>query len=1182
LIASQILNMEIRYKTKDFVHLHLHTDYSLLQSTIQIKPLIKHLNESGMQSCAITDFGNMYGAISFYNSMKAANLHPIIGYEAHLTFGSRFDRESGVKSGERPYYNIVLLAKDLEGYFNLAHLASKAYTDGLYHKPRIDLEILAAKSKGLIGLSAGFQGAIHHYLKYENEAKALENAKLLEDIFGKNNFYIEIQDHDLAEEKKIQKQLIELSRKSAIPLVAANEAHYIKADDARAHEILLCIGEGKTIQDGTRSILGGQNFFVRTAEEMWAVFGAELPEALSNTCRIAERCGVEFPKEAKLALPDYPIPAAAASSTAKEYFEKVVMEGFENRRDKVWLPLQNAGKLKYSILDYQERIEREIRIIEDMEFPGYFLIVWDFIRFARSKNIPVGPGRGSAAGSLVAYCLEITDVDPIQYDLLFERFLNPERVSMPDIDIDFCVRGRAEVINHVTEFYGRDSVCQIITFGTMASKAAIKDVGRALNMPYGDVEKIAKMIPPPVRGRNISISQAIEQVADLKKAMESDEKVRDLVTLALRLEGCARHSSVHAAGVVISPKPLHELIPVSYSAKNELTSQYSMNDLEKVGMLKMDFLALTTLTIISDCLKSIKQKTNIEIDWAKVSLDDEKTFALFGEGRTEAIFQFESSGMQEICRRLKPKELEDLAALNALYRPGPLDGGMVDDFIARHRGEKRVQYIVPEMKEILSNTYGILVYQEQIMQLAQKLSGYSLGEADMMRRAMGKKKREEMAVHEGKFIGGAVARGIKIEKATEIFKLMAQFADYGFNRSHSVAYAYLAYQTAYLKAHYPAYFYAAVLSNEANDTAKIYKYSSELRSTGLDFLPPDINESDADFTPGDNAVRFGLSAIKGLGGTGIQTIIEARKGGKFASLFDFTSRLDQGFLNRRGLESLICGGAFDTLMPETATVFQWRASVFSEIDAALARGQKVWQNKARGQTDLFGAPENDASERFQIANVPAWSSIELSRQEKAAIGFYLSNHPLAAYREILSLLKIVNVTEVEAIRPGEPIVLAGIVSGLQIRHSKKGNRFCIFRLEDQSGGVKCLAWSDAFTKNAPLLKDDELLIVEGRLESGEGQEMTIILENVKKLADAVPQMARSASIILPRKGLGESFLEELFVTLSRHRGGCEVSLEILLENRLNLKLQSEPLRIQGSSRLEEELNKKGCRVEWSI
>ena len=800
--------MNPNYKPQDFVHLHLHTDYSLLQSAIQLKPLTRRLKELEMQACAITDYGNMFGAISFYNSLKAADIQPILGYEAFVTFGSRADRESRVEGGERPYYNLILLAKDLEGYYNLAYLASKAYTEGLHHKPRIDLELLAEKSRGLIGLSAGFDGALWHFLKQDNFAKAAGNAKLLEEIFGAGNFFIEIQDHGLKEEEKIRRQIVELSKKTEIPLVATNDAHYLTGDDARAHEVLLAIGEQKTVGENTK--VESPNFYLRSAAEMWDVFGGELPEALLNTLKIADMCQISFPKESALTLPDFPIPEDSGCRAVDEYFEKVVMEGFEVRRRKVWDSMLADGTLKYSLADYQDRINKEIKTIREMGFPGYFLIVWEFMRYATERGIPVGPGRGSAAGSLVAYCLDITDVDPLQYDLLFERFLNPERVSMPDIDIDFCVRGRAEVINHVTEFYGREAVCQIITFGTLASKAAIKDVGRALNLPYGEVEKIGKLMPPPVRGRNISISKALEQVPELRKAVETDPKIENLIDLAKRLEGCSRHSSVHAAGVVISPQPLHELIPVSVSAKGELTSQYTMGDLEKVGMLKMDFLALTTLTIISDCLNSIKQKKGIEIDWSKVPLADEKTMALFGDGKTEAIFQFESSGMQEICRRLKPTELEDLAALNALYRPGPLDGGMVDDFIARHRGEKKVQYIVPEMRDILNNTYGILVYQEQIMQLAQVLAGYTLGEADMMRRAMGKKKREEMAVHEEKFIEGAVSRNIKREKAAEVFHLMAQFADYGFNRSHSVAYAYLAYQTAYLKAHFAAYFYAAV------------------------------------------------------------------------------------------------------------------------------------------------------------------------------------------------------------------------------------------------------------------------------------------------------------------------------------------------------------------------------------
>ncbi len=1182
--------MRPNFKNRDFVHLHVHTDYSLLQSAIQLKPLARRLKELDLKACAITDLGNMYGAISFYNTLKAEGIHPIIGYEAYLTGGSRFDREARLESGERPFYQLVLLAKNLEGYHNLAFLASKAFTEGFYHKPRIDLAILKEKSGGLIALSSGVNGSINHFLKEENFERARREAEVLRDIFGEENFYLEIQDQGLPEQARLNARIVEFSEQTGLPLAAANETFYLTEEDARAQELLLCIGEGRTVHDSTAHTHGGGgNFHLRSSEEMWELFGAEQPEALSNTLKIAEMCEVDFSTANKLKLPTYPIPPDANCATTEEFFERVVAEGFEKRRRSVWQPLEMLGKQKYTLDEYQARITREISTIKNMEFPGYFLIVWDFIRYAREKGIPVGPGRGSAAGSLVAFCLEITDVDPLQYDLLFERFLNPERISMPDIDIDFCVRGRGDVINHVSQFYGRESVCQIITFGTMASKAAIKDVGRALNMPYVEVEKIAKLIPPPVRGRNISITQALEQVPELGKAMEASAEVKTLVDLARRLEGCNRHSSVHAAGVVISPKILHELVPVALSSKNELTSQYSMNDLEKVGMLKMDFLALTTLTIISDCLISIKQKTGESVNWSEIALDDEATMALFGEGRTEAIFQFESAGMQEICRRLKPKELEDLAALNALYRPGPLDGGMVDDFIARHRGEKKVQYIVPEMKDILNNTYGILVYQEQIMQLARTLAGYSLGEADLMRRAMGKKKREEMAAHEKKFVEGAVARHIKREKAEAIFKLMAQFADYGFNRSHSVAYAYLAYQTAYLKAHYSAYFYASVLSNEAQDTAKIYKYSKELKLAGLRLLPPDINESDAGFTPLENAVRFGLSAIKGIGSSAVNAIIEARRGNAFASLFDFTARLEQGTVTRRALESLITAGAFDSIKPPAEADGSWRAKNFAAIDAALAHGQKLAQDRQRGQNALFGASE-DGRNILQpsLPEVVGWSASEIARLEKAAIGFYLSTHPLDNFGKVLADLKIMNVADYETINPGDKITLAGIITAFQVKHSKKGNRFCIFRLEDQSSGVKCLAWSDVYQKFSDKLNESELIVAQGRVESIEGQEITIILESVKKLSEAVSTEAKAATVALPstladekREKYGK-FTDDLFNVLSRSRGACAVSIYLELDKLFYVKIASPPIRIQGSAILENELEALGCRITWHL
>ncbi|HXM36700.1 MAG TPA: DNA polymerase III subunit alpha, partial [Pyrinomonadaceae bacterium] len=699
---------------KQFVHLHLHTDYSLLDGAIQIKPLAKRLEELGMAACAMTDHGNMFGAITFYNTMKNQGVNPIIGCETYITRGSRKDRTAGAP-GEKANFHLILLAKNLTGYHNLVRLTSKAYTEGFYYKPRIDKELLAEHSEGLIALSSCLSGVPSSLLLREKFDEAAVEALEFQEILGKGNYYLEIQEHGIEAQQRIRKPLIELSKRTGVPLVATNDAHYLKPEDARAHDVLLCIGSAKTVKESNRLRYETPNFYVRSPEEMWRIFGDELPDALTRTVEIAEMCDLKLPKDVNY-LPKYPIPDASLS--VDEYFEKVVEEGFEYRRQTVWDRLTIRGDLEHSLADYRTRLLSEIEMIKQMGFPSYFLIVWDFVRYAKDHSIPVGPGRGSAAGSLVAYCLGITDVDPLKYNLIFERFLNPGRVSLPDIDIDFCVRGRGEVINHVADLYGRDSVCQIITFGTLASRAAIKDVGRALDMPYSDVDRISKLIPPPVRGRNVSIAQALEQVPELRKEVETNPQVKEMIEIAQKLEGCARHSSVHAAGVVISPEPLQELIPIAVSAKEELTTQYPMSDLEKTGMLKMDFLALTALTVISDCLLSIKQLLGAEINWPDIALNDAKTMAVFAEGRTDAVFQFESSGMQEICRKLKPKSIEDLSALNALYRPGPLDGGMVDDFIQRYHGKKSVRYLVPEMKEILSSTYGIMVYQEQVMQIA--------------------------------------------------------------------------------------------------------------------------------------------------------------------------------------------------------------------------------------------------------------------------------------------------------------------------------------------------------------------------------------------------------------------------------------------------------------------------------
>lgn len=1170
----------LEFREKDFVHLHLHSDYSLLQSAIQLKPLAKRLGELQMQACAVTDYGNMYGAVTFYNTMKGAGVRPIVGYEAFLATGSRLSHDSVAHGSDKPFYNLVLLAKNYKGYQNLVQLSSRAFTEGYHVKPRIDRELLAEYSEGLVALSGGFSGGVMHHLRYGDEASAAKFAGEINEILA-GNFYLEIQDHGDDDEKKANPLLVELSKKLSIPLVATNDAHYLTEGDARAHEILLSIGEGRMYSE-SRHVFSTPQYYLKSAEEMWAIFGRDLPESLTNTLRIAEQCEVDLKAGGSLTLPTFPIPAEYGSISSDEYFEKVVWEGFEKRKTTVFDPMIEAGTLRYPIGDYRARLETEIDIIKGMGFPGYFLIVWEFIKYAVDHKIPVGVGRGSAAGSLVAYCLEITGIDPIQYDLLFERFLNPERISMPDIDIDFCIRGRGDVIDHVTQVYGRESVCQIITFGTMASKAAIKDVGRALNMPYGDVERIAKLIPPPFRGRNTSISQAIERVPELVAAMKADPRVQDLVDTALRIEGCSRHTSVHAAGVVISPKPLHEIVPIAISAKSELTSQYPMGDLEKVGMLKMDFLGLTTLTIIEDCLVSLREKAGVEIDWTLVPLNDEKTMKLFSDGKTDAVFQFESSGMQEICRQMGPRELEDLSALNALYRPGPLDGGMIPDFIARFRGEKKVKYLIPEMEETLKNTYGVLVYQEQIMQLAQRLAGYSLGEADLMRRAMGKKKIEEMLPHEKKFIEGAVERNISKEKAKEIFDLMAKFADYGFNRSHSMAYAYLAFQTGYLKAHYPTYFYASVLSHESDDAAKIYKYSSELRSMGMRLLPPDVNESDEGFTPTDDSVRFGLSAIKGIGTATVRAIVDARKDGKFKSLFDFASRIDPGSLNRRALESLITAGAFDSLIPGSVSPNQWRANLYAAVESAMSLSQRSWHDRERGQSDLFGgATEVQDIGVRELPDVKPWSPAEMSQHEKAAIGFFLSVHPLDAHLETIEGLGIKLLSERGEIYPNDRLKMVGVVSGLQVRYSKKGNRFATFRFEDKSGGVKCLVWAEAYGRLSSILTDDALLIVEGKVEAVDGQEITLIVEDAKDLADAKPRSARSLIVGLPAAS-DEEFLNDLFASLSQAQGRCDVILKLPVDNKLEVTLESQILRVEGSARLGKQLESKGCRVEWVI
>ena len=1164
---------------KDFVHLHLHTDYSLLDGAIQIKQLARRATELGMKACAMTDHGNMYGAISFYQTMKESGIKPIIGCETYLAPGSRKDRVARAGAGQKTNNHLILLAKDFEGYRNLSRLSSKAFTEGFYYKPRIDRELLAEHSKGLIALSSCMSGVPSALLAQERFDDAAKAALEFQEIMGAGNYFLEIQEHGLEAQARIRKPLVELSTRTGIPLVATNDAHYLMPEDARAHDVLLCIGSGKTVNDQNRLRYATPNFYVRSSAEMWDIFGTELPGALQKTTEIAEMCDLQLPKGVSY-LPNYPIPASEAGLSANEYFEKTVRDGYRTRKAQVWDRDAGVGELSHTFEEYEKRLWHEMEVIKRMGYAGYFLIVWDFVRYAKEHGIPVGPGRGSSAGSLVAYCLGITDIDPLKYNLLFERFLNPERVSMPDIDIDFCVRGRAEVINHVSALYGRESVCQIVTFGTLASRAAIKDVGRALEMPYAEVDRISKMIPPPVRGRNVSIEQAIQQVPELRQTMEVNDQVRDLIDLARRLEGCARHVSVHAAGVVITPEPLQELIPIAVSAKDEVTTQYEMSDLEKVGVLKMDFLALNTLTIISDCLKSIKQSLSFDLDWAKIPLNDGKAMQLFSEGMTDAIFQFESSGMQDICRKLKPKTIEDLSALNALYRPGPIDGGMVDDFIQRHHGKKSIRYIVPEMKEILDSTQGVIVYQEQAMQLSQRLAGYTMAEADSLRKAMGKKNREEMAQQEQKFILGAVARGIKRDKAQQVFSLMRQFADYGFPKAHSVAYAYLAFQTAYLKAHYPEHFYAAVLSNEIEDTAKVFRYTKDMRGQGIELLPPDVNESNLGFTPLKGALRYGLAAIKGIGLASVNAIIRAREAGRFRSLSDFADRIEEGSVNKRVFEGLICSGAFDSLRNNGEATNHWRAGLFARIDRELARSARTRRSKALGQDDLFGKDQLAADEVAQVPDAYAWTITEMLAAEKKALGFYITGHPLDSHADVISKLGAVSSAGLSTLESGSRVTIAGLVTDLQLRSTKRGDRFAIFRLEDQAGSAKCVMWPEAFNRNGALVKTEVTIVTSGRAEISDEGTVSVIVEKIVSLDDAIQENARELVIQLSAQDDSENLFHQLRDLLEQSPGECDVFIELVTQGMI-VRLRAHPsLKVKGSAALDAAVRRLGCEVSW--
>ncbi|HZT33286.1 MAG TPA: DNA polymerase III subunit alpha [Bryobacteraceae bacterium] len=1111
---------------KPFVHLHCHTDYSLLDGACEIGQLMNLVVEQKMPAVAMTDHGNLFGAVQFYNTAKAKGIHPVIGCEVYVS-------QQGLKtrSDSDRYNHLVLLCENQEGYRNLINLVSTGFLEGFYYKPRIDKDLLAQHAKGLIAMSACLRGDIPETILAERYAEARRMAYAYQDIFGKDNFFLEIQDHQLEQDKRLTPALNRLSHETGIPLVATNDSHYLRKQDARAHEILMCIQTGKTMSDPSRMRWSTPDFYLKSRAEMLELFG-ELEEALDRTWEIAQRCRVQLDK-VKEPFPRFDVPEGHTTDT---YFEYVARQGFEKRRPRLEA-LRAAGRLKHDLPEYLERLDREIKMIQQMKFSGYFLIVWDFIRFAKSQSIPVGPGRGSAAGSLVGYAMQITDIDPLQYGLLFERFLNPERISMPDIDIDFCMNRRGEVIQYVTEKYGREQVAQIITFNTLGARAAIKDVGRVLDVSFADVERITKLVPNVL---NISLEEAMKVEPGFEEAARKDPRVAEVLQVARRLEGLARNCSVHAAGVVISPQPLKELVPLYRTNRDEIVTQFDMSGLEKLSLLKMDFLGLTTLTLIDDALKLIQHRHGLQLVPEDLPLDDPQTYEIFSKGYTSGVFQFESPGMRDILRRYHPNRIEDLTALNALYRPGPIQGGMIDDFIDRKQGKKAVAYDLPELKEILEETYGVIVYQEQVMQISNRLAGYSLGDADLLRRAMGKKKPEEMAAQRQRFLQGALARGFPQKKIEKIFDLMEQFAGYGFNKSHSAAYAYLAYVTAYLKAHYPVDFMAALLTSETGNTTKVVKYINECREMGITVLPPEVNASDWNFTPDGNGIRFGLGAVKNLGPSAVEAIRAARQEvGRFRSLYQFCEKVDPASINRRMIESLIRAGAMDSFVGN-------RAQLFAAVESAMEAGQRVWRDRLNGQAGLFGEiiAEHEEPEK-PLPDLPDLTGKEKLLGEKEMLGFYVTGHPLDQYEDKVRELATHDTSNLEGLPKSAEVALCGVLTGIQKRRNREQKPWASMSIEDRNGSVEAMVFTTNYERLASTLVEDQAVLVRGLVLPEESAPPKISVQDVVPLDVArvpLPTLI-SIKVWLGRNGVTDkaAALHDVF---QRKPGDTQVRLRL--------------------------------------
>lgn len=1096
----------------EFIHLHNQTHYSMLSSSMTPKELVLAAKEDNQKAIAITDYGVMFGAIEFYKLAKENDIKPIIGMVCFMAEGSRFDRKSYKdETKRRNFYHIVLLAKNENGYKNLIKLSSKAHLEGFYYKPRIDKELLEEHQDGLICLSGSKFGVVNYHIWNDNIERAYDEAEYYKELFD-DDFYIEIQDHFLDEEKIILEQAPLISAELGIKLVATNDTHYLQKEHSVAHNILMLINEVTAANSGEVDYnllkLGSPEFYLKSQEQMKGLF-REFPDAIENTIEIADKCNLDIELN-KLYMPNFPIPEESPSETIDEYLKELTYKGLEKKYPEI-------------TEEIRKRAEYELKVINDMGFPGYFLIVWDFIRASRELGVSVGPGRGSAAGSLVAYALDITNVDPLPYDLLFERFLNPERNSMPDIDIDFNDVKRDEIINYVKDKYGADACAQIITFGKLSSKAVLTDVGRVLGVDLQLVKKYTKQIPV-VRGKVTPIKKALELIEFKELKETNDELLKEWIEYSQVLEGKFRHTGIHAAGVVIAPGEITEYVPIykPQKAKDqsiEIATQFSMNNLEEAGLLKMDFLGLNTLSIIDTTLDLIKKNHGVEIDIDKIDFKDKKTFDMISEGRTLSVFQFESEGMQQYLKQLKPESLEELTAMNALYRPGPMDN--IPDFIDRKFGRKEITYLHPKMEKILKTTYGIIVYQEQVMLLVQEIADFTLGEADILRRAMGKKKMDVMESMKPKFIEGASHYGISEKLAKEIFDLIHKFADYGFNKSHSLAYSYLAYQTAWLKAHYPAEFLAANMTAELNDQEKIVKLKEDAKKFGLKLMPPDINKSIKSFNVEEGNIFYGLAAIKNVGESAADSIVKERENEEYKSFFDFVARVDSRLTNKRTLEALIFSGAFDSLG------YKNRKALHQTIESALEYGKAYNEHIERNMDNLFGGNKNAAPlVEPKLPDIDDWNEKERLDKEKEVLSFYVSGHPMLKYEIPVRSLSTMEFTNAKRFKFNEIVKVSGIVTDIRIRRDKKDNSIAFVQLEDFTGKAEIILWSESYKKFNMYLKPEALLFVAGKVQLRDDS-VKIVSEEILPIERAIREYAKGYNIWIDLNDFDENSFNDL-------------------------------------------------------